>query len=256
MESGRQQPPSRQTTSTALVPRRRKHHEQDHKDREVLAWLARFRFVTDELLADHFDVSRQRMNVRTRRLAHAGLVQRHDDGPTDRHLISITRRGADALGLPRRKPPRTDAQRTHELALVALVSRLERATSNETTLTEREMRQRQTATQDQYSVLVTQPGRPPARRWPDVAIHHADGRRTAIELELTGKGTTRLGRIVAAYAATTLYDEVVFLAADAPIARRLTAAIQANKLHLPPQLTAARPMTALRVEPWHPAATG
>ena len=44
------------------------------RDLEVVAWVARFRFVTAELLARRLVVSVQRANARVRRLEHAGLV--------------------------------------------------------------------------------------------------------------------------------------------------------------------------------------
>ncbi len=77
-----------------------------------------------------------------------------------------------------------------------------------------------------------------------------DGRRSALELELSAKGTTRLQAIVDAYAAAPWFDEVVFLAASASIAKRLAGAIanapQPLALHAP----ARAPQTKVRVVGW------
>jgi hypothetical protein len=54
-----------------LVAHARGGSAEDPRDREVLAWIARFRFVDAGVLAGRFGVSRQRMNARPRRLEAA-----------------------------------------------------------------------------------------------------------------------------------------------------------------------------------------
>lgn len=58
------------------------------------------------------------------------------------------------------------------------------------------------------------------RRWPDI-VSELDQRRVALEIELTTKAPERLRRIVAAYLACRHYDEVRFLVATAPLAKRI-----------------------------------
>ena len=48
-----------------------------------------------------------------------------------------------------------------------------------------------------------------------------DGCRVAIEIKLTGKGATRLGRIATACTDATWFTELRFLAGTVPVARRL-----------------------------------
>lgn len=134
----------------------------------MLRWVGRFRFVTDELLADRFGVSRQQMNLRVRRLAAAGLVARTGP-PMQPRLTMLTRRGARAVDLPVRRAPRTDQQRAHELALVWLVIQLERA-GDVLVRTERECRALEAEGDVRYSVPVLRAGRAEERRWPDVVL--------------------------------------------------------------------------------------
>jgi len=54
-----------------LVGRRSRETSEARRDREVLLWIARFRFVTAEALAQRFGVSHQRMNARLRRFEPA-----------------------------------------------------------------------------------------------------------------------------------------------------------------------------------------
>jgi hypothetical protein len=232
-----------------LVSRQRHAVAQCERDRALLGWLARFRFVTSELAGDRFGVSRQRAAVRLGRLVEAGHVERHTAGPASQQLFSLTHRGAAAIEQPARRAPRTDANREHELALVWLATRLERDTQA-VVLTEREIRQREAAGLRRYSVRVLRAGHPPARRWPDLVIEHADRRRTAIELERAAKGTARLRRIADAYATDPAYDEVRFIATTASVAARLAKVTDAATLRLPAELMKHHHATTLIVEPW------
>lgn len=217
------------TPAKPLVNRSRGTAAEAQRDADVLRFAGRFRFVTDELLADRFEVSRQQMNRRVRRLADAGLLHR-SGGPTQPRLAMLTRRGARAVGLPLRRAPRTDAQREHELALVWLVIQLERV-GDVPVRTERECRALESDAR-RYSVDVMQPGRTAERRWPDLVLD-GDARRSAIELELSSKGATRLHAIIDAYAASPTFDEVLFVAADPSIARALAASFRAARPAIP-----------------------
>jgi DNA-binding Lrp family transcriptional regulator len=231
---------------TELVARGRGSAAEAQRDAEVLRWVGRFRFVTDELLADRFGVSRQQMNLRVRRLADAGLVERTGP-PMQPRLTMLTRRGARAVDLPVRRAPRTDQQREHELAVVWLVIQIERA-GDILVRTERECRTLEAQGDVRHSIPVVRPGRPDERRWPDVVLD-GGSRRSALELELSAKGTSRLQAIVDAYARTPTYDEAIFLAVDASIARRLARCMR--KAARPVLLAQpAAPARRLRVVPW------
>ncbi len=186
----------------------------------MLLWIARFRFVDASVLSARFAVSPQQINARIRRLEAAGLVERRRDRTAASSAIATTRAAARALGLPERKPPRTIVQREHELAVAQLVATLETSNPKQRVLTERDCRQLERRTKQRYSADAVEPGRGPARRWPDIVIEH-ETNRTALELELSPKGTARLRAIIAGYVDAAWFDEVRFLTDDPSIARRL-----------------------------------
>jgi hypothetical protein len=63
-------------------------------------------------------------------------------------------------------------------------------------------------------------------------LHTADGRRIALELELSSKGRLRLERILSGYAADPTVDGVVYLVQNATVARSVQAA--ARRLGITP----------------------
>lgn len=215
----------------------------------MLEWIGRFRFVDAGVLAERFGVSRQQVNARLRRLEEAGLVVRRAERTSAAWTVGLSARGALAVGQPPRRPARTGVQREHELAIAWLLARLENQPDPPPLYTERECRTREAAGAGRYSADILEPGSKAARRWPDL-VAEPDGRRIAIELELTGKGTARLRRIVAGYRAARWFDEVRFLAADAAIARRLTGVIAATQPQRAAALFPQAGRCAIRVEPW------
>lgn len=60
--------------------------------------------------------------------------------------------------------------------------------------------------------------------YPDLLLRTADGRRVALELELSSKGRGRLDKIMAGYAADPRLDAVVYLVPTASLARSVKAA--------------------------------
>jgi hypothetical protein len=231
---------------TTIVSRGRHAYVEAERDAEVLRFIGRFRFVTDELLGGKFGVSRQQMNLRLRRLAAAGLVQR-TASPAQPALTMLTPHGARAVGLPARRAARTDAQRDHELALVWLVIQLERA-GNVDVRTERECRELEAAEVARYSVPVAQTGRQADLRWPDIVLV-SGSRRTALEVELSAKGRKRLQAIIDGYATADAFDEVMFLAIDACVARRLAECV-ADAVRPPRRWAQSEASPTLRVAPW------
>src|SRR5688572_5710126 len=94
-------------------------------------------------MARRLGVSVQRANARMRRLEHAGLLARARGRVGEPRAIYATRRGCDALGQPRRRPPRAETQRAHELAIVRLCTLIEHRSPQLEVLTEREVRARE-----------------------------------------------------------------------------------------------------------------
>lgn len=234
-----------------MVVRGSRARLEAERDREMLEWIARFRFVTAELLGERFALSPQRVNARLRRLEAAGLVARERAAATQARAAFVTGVGARRLGVRVRRAPRTNAQREHELAIVALVAHLERShgARDHRVLTEREQRAAEADSTAQFSVELRPPARGELRRWPDAVIETPTA-RIAIELELSMKAPERLKRIVAGYAATTTYTDVRFLAATPGIAVRYAALIARETAHRPLATMLDLSQTRLIVEPW------
>ncbi len=204
------------------------------KDREVLEWVGRFRFVTIDALAQRFEVSLQRMRARIRRLEQQRLVQRAARLPNQAAVLYLTPAGARHVGSRRHRAPRPDTHRVHELALARLVCELELKLADRRdldVLTERDARDREGDGERRYSVDVVDDRGTRAIRWPDVMIAGAT-RVVAIEVEFAEKGSERLRGILDAYLASAM-SEVRFLVSSPTLAGRLKrlAAQQAHGMH-------------------------
>jgi len=218
--------------------RRRRRRVEGERDRELVVWVARFRFVSADVLAVRFGVSEQQVNARVRRLVAAGWLSRSRERVGVARAISATRMGCRAVGAPVRRAARTDSQREHELELAWLVARLELRSTAGRVLTERESRAREACGDGpRFSVDVIERGGRREKRWPDLVLEQP-GRRVAIEFERTAKGRDRLARIVAGYRVATWFDEVHLLAGDAYVARVLARSL------------AGAPSDRLMLAPW------
>jgi DNA-binding MarR family transcriptional regulator len=198
-------------------------------DRRVLAWIARFRFVTAPLVAERFGVSVQKTHRRLARLQREGLLTRQRTTHSEQYAVSLTPAGAGLLDLPRRRAPRVHVQRDHELAIVWLASRIERTTDLRV-LTERECRLLEVRDERRLSVDVERAtGRGDRRRWPDLVLE-TDGRRTAVEIEFAPKGSERLAAIVDAYLQSVTFTDVRFLMSEPATARRLASIVAVESI--------------------------
>ena len=204
-----------------LVRRESRGTSEARRDREMLAWIARFRFVTAEVLAERFDVTPQRVNARLRRFDPAGLVALHRSDLTAPRAVFLTGRGARRLGLRPRRAPRPDTHREHELAIAGLMARLERAADPPRVLTERDARVTEARGGSRCSADVRDSGGVALRRWPDLVLETEEGARLAVEIEFAPKHTGRLRRILNGYAAATWFTELHVLARDEPVRRRI-----------------------------------
>jgi len=229
--------------SGPVVERGRRCLSEAGNDRAMLWWIGRFRFVTSAELSVRFGVCEQRVNARVRRLLEAGLVGGMRPHKNARRLVFLTQRGSLQLGLGERRPPRTDVQLRHELAIAMLVARQEAQRPGETDLlTERECRRAERESHQRWSADVQHQGRR-QRRWPDLV--QVDGmRRRAIELELSIKHTRRLQAIVDGYRISP-FEEVLWLVEDPNLERRLTTMAERTSW--------GTPLRVVRVEPdsWH-----
>jgi hypothetical protein len=137
-----------------VAPRQRRARVEAEKDAEVMRWIGRFRFVTFGGLSVRFGVSERNPRTRITRLEARRLVC-VDRKTLQAASLYLTAKGFAAIGSKRRRAPRVDAQREHELAVVEQVARLERdAGPTHEILTERDCRTRQAGGLDSFHVTV------------------------------------------------------------------------------------------------------
>jgi len=175
--------------------------------------------VTCELLAARFGVHPDRMRARIRRLEQLGLVLRACGLPNQAAAVYLTAAGACHIGIRRRRPPRPDMHREHELALIGLVCRLELRRPDLRVLTERDARDLELTSQQRLSVDVVDGQGRTVKRWPDVIL--ADAQQTAaIEVEFAAKSSQRLRGILRAYIDSPM-SQVHYLVSSPALAARL-----------------------------------
>ncbi len=206
--------------------RGRRVDRQAELDLVILAWAARFAFVTVSTLAWRWGVSEQKMRKRVRRLEREGFVRRHRDGRNQPARVVVTERGGDACGLTIRTA-RGRESLGHELAVIKRVMAIElyfaqHGPDGARVLTERDMRGEGGR---RWSVRVVHPHGRPGKRWPDYAVQAPEG-TTAVELEFSLKATSRLRSIVSGYREAHHYEFVDFVLLqrrrDAQLWRSLT----------------------------------
>src|SRR4051794_11747758 len=73
-----------------VVDRGRRAWSEAERDRAMLWWIGRFRFVTARELSVRFGVSEQRVNARVRRFLHAGLVAEHRPHNNTSRVVFLT----------------------------------------------------------------------------------------------------------------------------------------------------------------------
>src|SRR3954451_13555577 len=112
---------------TEVVPRVRTrwHRIEQERDASLLAWLARFRFVTATILEARFGVSERMCRYRLARLEAGGFVVSHQAHLAAPKLYAVGPPGRTLLVAGQRRAPRWDTQTTHELAIASLVAELE-----------------------------------------------------------------------------------------------------------------------------------
>lgn len=228
-----------------LIKRSRRVRVEAQRDREFLGWIARFRFVTVDVLSERFSVSVRQANARVSGLEAARLVV-CVGGQGQRRAIFVSRRGTMALGLSPRRPPRPEVQREHELAIAHLAARIELERPGAHVLTEREGRRQEAAGGRRCSADVRLRGGRRQKRWPDLIVE-TDDHRIAVELELAAKTTERLREIVIAYAVSRDFTEVQFLAGSSALAARLERLCARERR---PPLVGDRHRMQLTAAPW------
>lgn len=178
------------------------------RDVEIIRWIDSFGYVTAQQVFERFNFQpgvgyrRLRLLVRNRYLVHKRIFIGRP---------SIYQAAGQGLALvaedPEQPPglaPVRPATLNHNLLLVDLAQALSQKTGG-TWKTDRQMRR-------EKGFEVNAANRP---HIPDGALTLPDGKKVAVELELTAKGTRRLENILKGYARAAEYSVVLCTAAGA-----------------------------------------
>lgn len=234
----------------------RRVDREQARDVAVLAWAARFRFVTIGALAVRWQVTEQRMRARVRRLEREGLVLRVRRWTNHPTAIYPSERGLDRLGLAARARPRFDGRFGHELAVIKRVLAAEaffrEAQLEATVFTERDARRAEADAATQFAIEVRDAAHRRRRHWPDYVVATGEG-STAVELEFSAKATVRLRSIVRGYLRASAYEFVDFVLLEGgehDALRRRLGAIIATETREAPTASSPRGTPRLRMVPW------
>jgi len=146
--------------------------------------------------------------------------------------VTITRRGLAAAGSTLRTPPQIDLRQYRHDVGVAWLWQAAHAGyfgTPKALVSERVMRShdwrldRRAANEpiERFGVGIggVAPGGAPRRHYPDLLVDTQDGRRVAVELELTAKSRPRTDEVMLAYASDGRVAEAAYLVPDARLAR-------------------------------------
>jgi hypothetical protein len=208
------------------------------RDLELLTFLAEHRLALPTHVAALFGTSAGAATTRLNKLADAGLLKRQPPFPGEPGSYQITRTGLAQVG-SRLPTPRVDVRAyDHDVGVAWLWLAARSGTFGplREVISERRLRSLDGAgDRDAEPLAVRLGGFGPHGReklhYPDLVLRANDGRRIALELELTPKSRTRLETIVSGYGADPRFDGVVYLVDRPAVARSVHAA--ARRVGLP-----------------------
>lgn len=200
-------------------------------------------------------VSLSAAQARLRALAAAGLVSRRRVFHGQPACYQVTREGlaAAASELP---PPRIDLRGYgHDVGLAWVWLAAWRGTFGpvRAVLSERRLRSHdgtEAGRSEPFAVRLGGFGPHGGRRlhYPDLLLITPDGRRIAVELELSAKGRERREKILDGYGADARIDAVLYLASNSSVVRSIEASARrlgiSSLVHVQEVRMAAKPPTA------------
>lgn len=201
------------------------------RDVRMLAFMAEHRMVLERQVADLLRVPEARVQPRLRRLEAKGYLTRFCVYEKAR-CCRIRSRGLAAVGSPLPTPQLNLGMYRHDVGVAWLWLAAQRgAFGAAEVIGERRLRSHDTGS----------PGNPYAirlggyhgdgnerRHYPDLLLIDAQGRRLALELELTVKPLRRRESILAGYGADRRVDGVVYLVESHSQGRSIRRALQAS----------------------------
>ncbi len=183
------------------------------RDLEIVKWLGRVRLARAGQVAERFAMTETKAYARLRGLRGMGLVRHVRRGVPGPGVFLATGQGLRATGLDLAEATVSAASLHHDLTVVDVGTGLERQRLR--VETERELRRAGRT----LEVRITRAG-VKAAHLPDLAIA-GDGRRSAVEVELTQKGNERTRAILHAYPFSSEYDQVVYVVPDLAASERI-----------------------------------
>ncbi|MBV8219010.1 MAG: hypothetical protein JO325_11145 [Solirubrobacterales bacterium] len=196
------------------------------RDLELLSFLSEHRLALPAHAAVLLGTSAGTAAARLSRLADGKLLRREAAFPGEPPWYRITQRGLAVIGssLPTPKLDLRSYQHDVGVAWLWLAVRGGAFGPVNEIVGERRLRSMDGARAPGDPALAVRLGGfgPRGRErlhYPDLVLHTADGRRIALELELTPKARTRLETILGGYGADPRFDGVVYLVERAAIAR-------------------------------------
>jgi hypothetical protein len=209
------------------------------RDVQVLAFLAEHRLALAPHVATLLTTSPATAARRLTKLASAGLVARRLPFPGEPPSFQITRTGLAVIASPLGEPGHDVREYAHDVGLAWLWLAARGGTFGPLAeiVGERRLRSLDGSREPGAAPLAVRLGGvgPLGRarlHYPDLVLRTADGRRIALELELTPKTRTRLETILGGYGADPRFAGVVYLVERASVARPVQAA--ARRLGIEP----------------------
>ena len=184
------------------------------RDEQIIRWLVRMRLATAAHIGRAFHTTPAAAARRARALCRASLLRRERVLWGLPSLYVVLPAGARLTASPLAASPAIDlAGLRHDLALVSLSLDLLEAVPGSHWISERELR-RERAGEDGLGLRT---------HFPDGVHVLPDGRRVAVELDLTPKTGRRLGGILRYYARSRAYDAVRYFLPTPGAAGRISA---------------------------------
>jgi len=216
---------------TTAQPRRRRGTRITDRDRHLLSFISEHRLVLVTHVQARLGISAGATYARLHALSQAGFLIHRPLFQGEPGCYQITHQGLQVIGsdLPR---PRIDLRGyRHDVgvAWLSLAARNGVFGPMRHVHAERRLRSHDGTADGRADPLGVRlggvgPGGRDRLHYPDLVLVGADGRRFAIELELSPKGRSRLERIIAGYGADPRVDGVLYLVDDARVARAVRAA--------------------------------
>ena len=204
------------------------HSELSAPDAQLLGFMAEHRFLAFAHAQSLLQVSPARVWPRLRWLEARGYIRREQPFGGKRSFFLITAQGLRSAGSRLRAPRFHLGAYEHDLGAAWLWLAAQAGAFGPLTraVSERTMRsQDATAPPGGEPLAVRLPGPGAAGRarlhYPDLLLITAEGKRIAIELELSAKGATRRERILGSYAADARIDAVLYLVSNPRLGRTI-----------------------------------